>query len=149
MSGSGVLLMVPLNGDRQLPSTHAPNPPKHAHEDIGGAANVCWHLAVACTSQRQCAGLEGPQRRREARLSAIILCKGREAWREHHSQPDQAYPSTPLESRTEGETTLVDKVTCYTCYGWNTANGLRSGARATAGGGRGGAPRRARSRAPR
>ena len=101
--------MVPLNGDRQLPSTHAPNPPKHAHEDIGGAANVCWHLAVACTSQRQCAGLEGPQRRREARLSAIILCKGREAWREHHSQPDQAYPSTPLESRTEGETTLVDK----------------------------------------
>ena len=93
---------------RQLPSTHAPNPPKHAHEDIGGAANVCWHLAVACTSQRQCAGLEGPQRRREARLSAIILCKGREAWREHHSQPDAACASTPLESRTEGETTLVD-----------------------------------------
>ena len=29
-------------------------------------------------------------------------------------------------------------VPCYTCYGWNTANGLRSGARATAGGGRSG-----------
>ena len=27
---------------------------------------------------------------------------------------------------------------CYMCYGWNTANGLRSGARATAGGGRSG-----------
>ena len=26
----------------------------------------------------------------------------------------------------------------YTCYGWNTAKGLRSGARATAGGGRSG-----------
>ena len=29
-------------------------------------------------------------------------------------------------------------VPCYTCYGWNTASGLRSGARATAGGGRSG-----------
>lgn len=78
-------------------------------EDIGGAANVCWHLAVACTSQRQCAGLEGPQRRREARLSAIILCKGREAWREHHSQPDAACAPTPPESRTGGEATLAGK----------------------------------------
>ena len=29
-------------------------------------------------------------------------------------------------------------VPSYTCYGWNTSNGLRSGARATAGGGRSG-----------
>ena len=29
-------------------------------------------------------------------------------------------------------------VPSYTCYGWNTADGLRSGARATAGGGRSG-----------
>ena len=36
-----------------------------------------------------------------------------------------------------------------TCYGWNTANGHAFGDCSTAGGGRGGAPRRARSRAPR